>query len=41
VRGVANPASRFVLSCSVLVNHDLHQEQHDAASNAEGKGSGY
>jgi hypothetical protein len=33
VRGVANPASRFVLPRSVLVNYDLHQKQHDAASN--------
>jgi len=38
---MANPASRFVLSGGVVVNHDLHQEQNDATGNAQGQRSGY
>jgi hypothetical protein len=38
---VANSASGLVLSGGVLVNHDLNQEQDDAAGNRQRQGSGY
>lgn len=40
VCGVANPAGRLVMPVFVVVNHDLYQEHHDAASNGQRQSSG-
>jgi hypothetical protein len=41
MRGVTNWASRLILTGGVVVNHDLHQEQDDAARNPQRQRSGY
>ena len=41
MRGVTDWASRLVLTGGVVVNHDLHQEQDDAACDPQRQRSGY
>jgi hypothetical protein len=40
VRGVANSAGRLGLPAFVVVNHDLYQEDDDAAGNRQRQSSG-